>query len=480
MHIMHVTVPIQRPVQMVKLDILPNGAITDQVVNGIVSLIGSRQLPPGRKLPSIREFAAANGISKSTVVEAYDRLVAQGLLTSRHKVGFFVNGRRPSLDLTDDAPPTERDTDPLWAIRNTLQPDPSLLRPGCGWLPPDWRNDAAMRRALRSIARSPHTQLVDYGAPLGYAPLRAQLQVMFADRGIEAPPSRILITDSAMHAIDLVGRLLVQPNDAVFVDDPGYYNVLANLRAHRAQVIGIPFRRDGPDLDVFASLAAIHRPVLYITNSALHNPTGATLAPAIAHGLLKIAEAYDITILEDDIYADFEEQPAPRLAAMDQLNRVIYIGSFSKTLSAASRCGWIAARQDWIEGLTDLRLATYISNNELSAQFAHRLLTDGSYRKHVESMRAHLRAATVQVRARLEVSGLSLLIEPRGGMFLWAMLPEALDSTEIARRAFTKGIAMAPGNVFSVSRTAGRFLRFNVAQSHNKRIYEFLKDTVRG
>jgi DNA-binding transcriptional MocR family regulator len=283
-----------------------------------------------------------------------------------------------------------------------------------------------------------------------------------------------------MHAIDLVGRLLIQPGDTVFVDDPCYYNVLANLRAHRAQVIGIPFQKHGPDLEIFAALAAQYRPVLYITNSALHNPTGATLAPATAHRLLKIAETFDIAILEDDIYADFEEQPAPRLAALDQLNRVIYVGSFSKTLSAASRCGWIAARQDWIEGLTDLSMATVISNNEVSAQFLHRLLTDGSYRKHVEGVRARLRAASVQVRGRLEASGLSLWTEPQGGMFLWAMLPEGFDSAEIARRAVACGIALAPGNVFSMSRSAGRFLRFNAAQSDDKRIYDFLKGMLRG
>jgi DNA-binding transcriptional regulator YhcF (GntR family) len=333
--IIEAIVPVQRTVQMLKLEFTPGGAIVDQVVSGIAGMIGSRQLPPGRKLPSIRELAAANGISKSTVVEAYDRLVAQGLLASRHKVGFFVAGQRPVLDLTENAPPTERDLDPLWALRNTLQPAAGLLLPGCGWLPEDWLNGDGLRRALRSLARAPHAQLTNYGQPLGYAPLRGQLQVVFADRGIEAPANRILITDGAMHAIDLVGRLLIRPGDRVFVDDPCYFNVLANMRAHRAQVIGVPFLRSGPDLEVFSALAAEHRPVLYITNSALHNPTGATLSPAVAHRLLKIAEAFDIAILEDDIYADFEEQPAPRLAAMDQLARVIYTGSFSKTLSAA-------------------------------------------------------------------------------------------------------------------------------------------------
>ncbi len=464
---------------MLKIDIAPGATIVEQVVGSIAGLIDTRQLPAGRKLPAIREFAATNGISKSTVVEAFDRLVAQGLLISRPKVGFFVAGRRPSLDLTAGAPPAERDIDPMWALRNALLPGPELLRPGCGWLPEDWLNGAGLRRALRAIGRSPHAKLTDYGQPLGYAPLRAQLQMVLAARGIDAPANRILLTDSAMQAIDLVGRLLVQPGDKIFVDDPGYYNFLANLRVHRAQVIGVPFRPDGPDLEAFASLAAQHRPVLYITNSTLHNPTGATLAPAVAHRLLKIAEVHDIAILEDDIYADFEEHPAPRLAAMDQLNQVICVGSFSKTLSAACRCGWIAARRDWIEGLADLRMATIFSNNELSAQLLHQLLTDGTYRKHVDNMRTRLRAASVRVRGQLEACGLSPWIEPRGGMFLWAKLPEGHDSAEIARQALGSGIALVPGNVFSVSRSAAPFLRFNAAQSDNKRIYDFLKGVLR-
>ncbi|MEJ2229427.1 MAG: PLP-dependent aminotransferase family protein [Alphaproteobacteria bacterium] len=453
--------------------------LVEQVVSGIAGLIESRQLPVGRKLPSIRAFATANGISKSTVVEAFDRLVAQGLLISRHKVGFFVAGPRPVLDLTANTPPAKRDTDPMWVLRNTLMPQHGGLQPGCGWLPEDWLNGAGLRRALRAVARSPSAQLTRYGHSLGFAPLRAQLQIVLAGRGVEVPPGRIIITDSTTQAIDMIGRLLLQPGDKVFVDDPGYYNFLASLRVHNVQVIGVPFRQDGPDTESFASLAAKHKPRLYLTNATLHNPTGATLAPAVAHRLLKIAEAHDIAIVEDDIYADFEEHPTPRLAAMDQLNRVIYTGSFSKTLSAASRCGWIAARQEWIEGLTDLRLATIVSNNELAAQVLHRLLTDGNYRKHVEGLRDRLRAASVRVRRQLEARGLSLWTEPKGGMFLWAKLPEGFDSLEIARRAVADGIALAPGNVFSVSYSATRFLRFNVTQSDNKRLYDFFSDVLR-
>ncbi len=465
---------------MLRIDLTAgNGSpIVEQVVEGVSRLIESRRLPAGRKLPSIRAFAEANGISKSTVVEAFDRLVARGLLASKHKVGFFVAGSRQALCLTESVPPAERDIDPLWALRQSLQSAPDVLRPGCGWLPDDWLNGDGVRRALRDLARSPQARLVEYGQPLGYAPLRAHLQVMFAARGIDLEPCRILLTDGAMPAIDLVCRLLMRPGDTVFVDDPGYFNVVANLRVHGARVVGIPYRQSGPDLDVFAAEAARCRPRLYITNSAIHNPTGATLSAATAHRLLKLADEFDVAVLEDDIYADFEEQPAPRLASLDQLNRVIYVGSFSKTLSAAARCGWIAARRDWIDGLVDLKLATAVSSNEVSAQLAYRLLTDGGYRKHMEGVRSRLRAASVEVRRHLNECGLAPWTVPPGGMFLWTELPEGLDSADVARAAAARGIAMAPGNVFSVSRSAGRFLRFNVAQSRHERIWSFLKEAM--
>lgn len=464
-----------------KIDIAgrPERTIVEQVVSAIAENIESQRLPAGRKLPSIRSFAEENGISKSSVVEAYDRLVAHGLLESRHKVGFFVAGHRPLFDLSEPDPAWDREIDPMWMVRQSVEADSHSLKPGCGWLPAEWLGGEGLRRGLRSLARAPQGQLIDYGRPLGYAPLRGQLQRILAERSIEAASNQIMLTDSGTQAIDLINRLLIQPGDTVFVDDPCYFNYLCNLRAHRARVVGIPFRPGGPDPDVFAEQAARHHPRLYLSNATLHNPTGATISPAVAHQILKHAEEFGIAIVEDDIFADFGEYPTPRLASLDQLNRVIYVGSFSKTMSSAMRCGHIAARSDLIEGLIDLKLATMMSSNEISAQMMYGLLTDGSYRKHVEALRARLRKAGADVRRRLADAGLTLWTEPKGGAFLWAMLPEGCDSSVIARRALAEGVSLAPGNAFSVSQSAGRFLRFNVAQSGHQRIYEVLARAIR-
>ncbi|WP_085026552.1 PLP-dependent aminotransferase family protein [Ensifer aridi] len=433
--------------------------------------IAGRSLTPGAKLPSIRSFAVTMKVSKSTVVEAYERLAAEGLIRSRPGSGFFVAAPLAPLSLADIGPRLDRAVDPLWISRQALEPGEGVLRPGCGWLPPSWMPEEGLRRTLRGLARGASSTLVDYGPPLGLLPLRQLLARRLAQHGIEAPPDQIMLTESGTQAIDLLCRFLLRPGDAVIVDDPCYFNFHALLRAHQAKIVAVPYTPSGPDIDRFAAALEEHRPRLYITNSALHNPTGAVLSPLVAHRLLKLAEQWRLTIVEDDIFADFEETPAPRLAAFDGLERVVHIGSFSKSLSAAVRCGFITAPRDWIEALTDLKIATSFGGAGFSAELVLTLLKDGSYRKHMETVRQDLARAMAATVARLGEIGIIPWIEPRAGMFLWCRLPDGIDAADLARKALDKGIVLAPGNVFSHAQTAGSFLRFNVAQSQDERLF---------
>jgi DNA-binding transcriptional MocR family regulator len=261
----------------------------------------------------------------------------------------------------------------------------------------------------------------------------------------------------------------------VLLDDPCYFNFQTAMRAHRVTVVPVPYTPQGPDLAAFDRLAAEHRPRLYVTNASLHNPTGASLSATAAHRLLKLAEQHGLVVVEDDIFADLEPSPSARLAAFDGLERVIHMGSFSKTLSAGVRCGFIAAREDWVQGMADLKLATNFGNSALGARLVHRLLVDGGYRRHVEAVRGKLARALPETARRIEAAGLTLWTEPRGGMFLWAALPEGLDSGAVAQAALAQGVVLAPGNVFSPSGTAGRFLRFNAAQCASPQIFERLQ-----
>jgi DNA-binding transcriptional MocR family regulator len=455
------------------------GTLVERVMQAVRQRIAGRTLAPGAKVPSIRGFAETLQVSKSTVVEAYDRLAAEGIIQSRRGSGFYVTGHLPPLSLAELGPLLDRAVDPFWVSRQSLDASDDALKAGCGWLPASWLPEAGLRRALRSVARADAAVLADYGTSLGLPALRQLLARRMADRGIEAGTDQIMLTESGTQAIDLICRFLLEPGDTVLVDDPCYFNFLALLRAHRARVVSVPYTPSGPDVELFAQALAEHRPRLYITNSALHNPTGATLSPVVAHRLLKLADQSGLTIIEDDIFGDFEHEPSPRLAAFDGLDRVVHIGSFSKSLSAAVRCGFIAARHDWIEGLIDMKIATSFGGGRLSAELVLSVLKDGTYRKHMEGLKERLSRAMGQTSARLQALGIKPWIEPRGGMFLWCELPEGLDAAGIARRALAENVVLAPGNAFSVAQSANRFLRFNVAQSTDPRIFSVLETAMR-
>ncbi|WP_233868053.1 aminotransferase-like domain-containing protein [Paraburkholderia adhaesiva] len=437
--------------------------------------IAARSLAAGARVPSIRAMSEQLGVSKSTVVEAYERLVAEGALVARRGSGFYVAGHAPPLALGAFGPRIDRAIDPLWLTRQSLETDTRALRPGCGWLPASWLPQDAVRRALRAIARDPQAPLTDYASPLGLPALRQQLSWRLAQHGVEAGPAQIVLTDGGTQALDLVCRFLLEPGDTVLVDDPCYFNFQALLRAHRVRVASVPYTPTGPDLAAFEHALIEHRPRLYVTNSAIHNPTGATLAPTVAHRLLKLAEEHNLLIVEDDIFADFETDPAPRLAAFDGLARVVTIGSFSKTMTAAARCGFIAARADWIEALVDLKLAVSFGNGELASDLVYRLLVDGTWRRHLDTLRTRLADAMGDSLRRLRALGVTPWTQPQAGMFVWARLPDGLDAAEVAREALEQGVVFAPGNVFSVAHSAGDFLRFNVSQCNRPKVYETLQ-----
>jgi len=453
----------------------PEGStLVERVMQVIRHRIDIRELVPGSRLPSLRSVAETLGVSKSTAVEAYDRLAAEGSILSRPGSGFRVAGHIAPLSLTAIGPNLDREIDPLWISRQSLETGSEILKPGCGWLPPSWMPNDILRRAIRGAARSGDSDLTDYSSPLGLPPLRRFLAQRMAGYGLSAGTDQILLTDSGTQSIDLLCRYLVQPGDTVLVDDPCYFNFHALLRAHRAHAVPVPWAPVGPDAESFAQAAAAHHPRLYITNSAIHNPTGATLSPLVAHRILQLADQHDITVVEDDIFADFESEPAPRLSAFGGLDRVVQIGSFSKSISGSARCGYVVASRGWIDELVDLKIAVAFGGNRLAEMIVFGVLKDGGFRKHMESLRLRLSNAMREAIRQLKPIGIVPWVEPRAGMFLWCHLPRGLDAARLAKAALEEGIVLAPGNVFSLSHSAQGLMRFNVSQMDDLRIYRFL------
>ncbi|WP_168801116.1 aminotransferase-like domain-containing protein [Rhizobium rhizophilum] len=450
---------------------------TGHVIADIRGRIGSGRLVPNDRLPSIRRLAVELSVSPSTVVEAYDRLSAEGLIRPRPGSGFFVTeaGRTPA-PLVRIEPPRAMEVDPFWVARQALDADPGTSKPGCGWLPPDWMPTALLHAGMRNVLRQATSLTTDYGPSRGSAVLRRFVETRLRQQSITLAEDQVLLAGSATQALDLVCRLLLRPGDRVIVDDPCYFNFQTLLRAHQAVVVPVPYTENGPDIAAFEAAVMRETPRLYLTNSGLHNPTGATLSPQVVFQLLGIIGRSDMLVVEDDIFADFEPEPAITLATLDGLSRVLRIGSFSKTISASLRTGFIAADPEHIRLLTDLQVATQFGGpSQVASEAISSVLSSGGYRKHLDQLHRRLDKERRSAATRLGGLGMEPVLVPRGGPYLWCRMPDGISSTAIAQAALPQGVVLAPGNVFSPSLSSDGFMRFNVAHMGDARPFRVLE-----
>ena len=461
---------------MLQLVLDPDSALPlpDQIVIGIRTRIEDRVLRAGMRLPTIRDFASRHGVSRYTVVEAYERLVALGYARSRRGSGFYVECRPAAAADRPARGELVRIFAAAGLLHRSLDAAPNQLKVGVGWLPPEWHDEAEVRRHLRALSRQPRVKVTSYGSPQGYAPLREQLRVKLAEAEIPAAAGQIVLTGGATHALDIVIRHLLKPGDCVFVDDPGPWNLFANLRLYGVQLIGVPRLPSGPDPAALEALLGAHQPKVFFTQSVLQNPTACDLSPATAFRLLQLAEKHDFLVVEDDAYGDLHPGQPTRLASLDQLRRVIYVGSFSHTLSGNLRVGFLACQPELAAALTDVKTVTCLCSSEFCEQLVYRLLTEGHYRSYLARLRERLAKAGAGTLQMLERCGFREFAEPSGGLFVWARAEGRHDVAQLAARAAAEDIMLAPGHLFRPQLQPTPYLRFNVAYALDPRLERFL------
>jgi DNA-binding transcriptional MocR family regulator len=292
-------------------------------------------------------------------------------------------------------------------------------------------------------------------------------------------PANLVTTFGASQAFDLLARILFAPGDSVLVEDPGYFVLFEQLRAHHVKLIPVPRRANGPDIEALETACRTQRPRAFFTQTLLHNPTGANAEPAICHRVLSLAENYGFAVIEDDVYGDLYEGPGVRLAQIDGLRHVIYIGSFTKLIGPALRLGFVAADSAIVAQLVERKVLAVLSGSALLESMVSEVLDSGRFLRHAQLVRTRLARMRRDAQRALESAGIEFDDHTGDGIFLWGRVPETLDVDRLVRSAREKSILLAKGALFSPARSCNQRLRFNAAHSAAPDLVRFLNDSVR-
>ena len=458
-------------------------SLTEQLAARFAERIRNKLLAPGARLPSVRQCAQQQGVSPSTVVAAYDQLLAQGLIEARKQRGFFV--REMPASRADTAPAATNfvaDASPAWSafhflanrrgakapvnatalIRGMFHKISNKPQPGMGVFPSDWLESTFMPAAVRKVTstKALHDFSLQYGEPMGDASLRHALAQKLTGWNVPAAPEQIITTVGATHALDIVSRTLLRPGDPVMVEEPGWAVEFARLTALGMRLLPVPRRADGPDLEVMARYCEAHKPKLFVSVSVLHNPTSYSLTPGSAHRILQLANKHDFHIVEDDTYSHLAPAHATRLCALDGLRRTIYVSGFAKIMAPNWRIGYIAAPQHLVEELLDTKLLATLTTPALLERALALCIEQGQLRRHAERIRTRLDAARSRSVKLAVQAGCKFVAEP-AGLFGW--VDTGVDTDALAQRMLDEGYLLAPGALFHAERAPSTLMRINFA-----------------
>jgi DNA-binding transcriptional MocR family regulator len=457
--------------------------LTEQLAGRFAERIRQRLLAPGVRLPSVRECARRHSVSPHTVVAAYDQLLALGLVEARRHRGFFVREaltQRPTAGGVNGAERSAAHPLPVSAtslIRGMFQPPGGRLMPGLGTLPADWLDLPLLAGALRKVTTG--AQLgplsLHYGEPAGDTRLREALAIKLADFGVRARASQIVTTIGATHALDIVTRTLLRAGDCVLVDEPGWSVEFARFAALGIRVLPVPRGEDGPDLAVMQRLIEAQkpqqRPRLYVTVSVLNNPTGASLSLQSAHRVLQLAQTHGLHVVEDDTYAHLAPAHLPRMAALDALERTIYISGFSKILVPNWRVGFMAAPVELVDRLVDTKLLSTLTTPGITEQAMAHCLEQGLLRRHTERVTHKLAQARERTVKLAEAHGCRFESKPRG-LFGWVDV--GVDTERLAHLMIDEWL-LAPGALFHATHRPTTLMRINFATTQDPHFWRGLE-----
>lgn len=461
---------------MFSLDRASPVPLATQIEQQLIQLLQRGRLAPGVRLPSIRHLAQQLGVSPNTVVNAYDRLVADGHVEARSTAGYFAAASGSTQPDVASLIEAGVEQDAIWLVQQANDLPPGMLQASSGALPPAWLQEAAPASVLQRAFASLPGDMATRCPPQGWVPLRERLALMLRGHGIAVDTSRVLTTTGATQAIDLICRAYLNPGDAVVVEDPVYHLLIARLNDSGVRIVRVPRLPEGMDLARLEQALVEHRPRLMFVQGSVHNPTGWTSTPGNLHRVLSLAEKHGVLIAEDDVYGHLLPGQRTSMAQLSGLDRVIYFSSFCKVLSPALRVGYIVADPALLKPLLRQKIMSVMTSSSLVEAVTTELLAAGRVRKHVERLQARLAGARSACLQVLQDVGVRFEQPAQAGMFLWGRLPEGVAVEPLVKDAWQQGILLAGSATFGSEATSAGCLRFNVVYAQNVQLSRYLKE----
>jgi 2-aminoadipate transaminase len=350
--------------------------------------------------------------------------------------------------------------------------------------------------ALRGIADNllggKDVQALQYGSTRGYRPLVESLDDILKPRGIVSTMDERIITTGSQQALDLVGRVLLDPGDAVLVELPTYTGAITAFANAQVLLAGVPQDGDGVNLEALDATFQRHTEsgrrvkFLYVVPN-FQNPTGLLIGLQKRRQLLEWAARRDVLIVEDDPYGSlyFPDTTRPEetrpIKADDAEGRVLYLGSFSKTLAPGFRVGWIVASRELTAKIELAKQAADLCSGALDQRLVHRAIVGGLLGARVEQLRACYQEKRTVMRNALdaELRGVLRWTSPRGGFFLWGTLPHGLDAERLLTRAIQERVNYVAGKAFFVDGSGTDTLRLCFSQATDEQIVEGVRRLAR-
>src|SRR6266487_501069 len=368
------------------------------------------------------------------------------------------------------------------AIRDLLKvtEQPEMISFAGGLPAPECFPTEELTAAAERVLVERPVAALQYGPTEGYKPLREFLTSHVARLGISVPVEQLLITSGSQQALDLLGKLMIDPGALVAVEEPTYMGALQAWRPYQPRFATLPMDEEGLVVDALERLLqGGERPRFLYLVSSFQNPTGVTLSPERRHRLLEVATEYRLPIVEDDPYGELyynSARPQP-LAALDvelsgALRHVVYLSTFSKLLAPGLRVGWVAAPQELVSKLVQAKQGLDLHTGSLTQAMAYEACRDGLLDRHVPTIRStyHTRRDAMLEALELHMSKDVKWTRPKGGMFVWLTLPPHIDTTLLLQTSLDQKVAFVPGAAFHANGGGTNTLRLNFSHSTPERI----------